>query len=52
MSGEATSSKNIDTEAWEVILQIILEDFDPKDVFNADETGLFLQVPAEQVLEF
>ena len=52
VSGEAASSKDIDTEAWEVTLQKILEDFNPKDVFNADETGLFYKCLLNQSLGF
>ena len=51
VSGEAVSSKDIDTEAWEVTLQRIL-DFDPKDVFNADKTGLFYKCLPNKSLSF
>ena len=42
VSGEAAHSKDIDTEAWKVTLQKILEDVDPKD---CSRNRTFLQVP-------
>ena len=40
--GESTAVDEQTTETWlSTTLPTLLEDFKPKDVFNADETGLF-----------
>ena len=42
--GESASVCTTSTDSWkETHLQRILKDYDPKDIFNADETGLFYQ---------
>ena len=52
MSGEAASAKDIDTSEWEATLQKILEDYNPRDIFNADETGLFYKCLPSKSLTF
>ena len=52
VSGKAASLQDINSEAWEVTLQKILEDFDPKDIFNAVETGLFYKCLPNKSLIF
>ena len=40
--GESASVCTTSTDSWkETHMQRILKDYDPKDIFNADETGLF-----------
>lgn len=50
-------SKSVDSESndmldWEHKLDILLKSYDPKDIFNADETGLFYRLTPEKTLEF
>lgn len=52
MSGEAASAKDIDSSAWEETLQSILTDYSPRDIFNADETGLFYKCLPNKSLTF
>ena len=41
------------TETWlSTTLPTLLEDFEPKDVFNADEAGLFYKILPEKTFEF
>ena len=46
------SSKDVDTAEWEATLQTILSDYGPKDIFNADETGLFYKCLPNKSLTF
>nr|CAI5870029.1 unnamed protein product [Callosobruchus analis] len=39
--GESADVDLISVEAWKTKLNVILKDYLPKDVYNADETGLF-----------
>ncbi|XP_034944919.1 tigger transposable element-derived protein 4-like [Chelonus insularis] len=39
--GESASVNNEICDEWIIELQSLLKDYEPKDVFNADETGLF-----------
>lgn len=41
--GESANVNLTDVDDWKVKLQSILKDYAPKDVFNADETGLFFR---------
>ena len=41
VSGEAASAKNIDITNWDTTLKEILENYEPRNIYNADETGLF-----------
>ena len=52
VSGEAASSKDVDTAEWEATLQTILSDYRPKGIFNADETGLFYKCLPNKSLTF
>ncbi|GFS18304.1 tigger transposable element-derived protein 4 [Elysia marginata] len=52
MSGEAASAKDIDTSEWEETLQKILADYSPRDIFNADDKGLFYKCLPSKSLTF
>ncbi|GFR58720.1 tigger transposable element-derived protein [Elysia marginata] len=52
VSGEAASAKRVDTTAWEAELQDILKKFEPRDIYNADETGLFYKCLPNKSLAF
>ncbi|GFS14924.1 tigger transposable element-derived protein [Elysia marginata] len=52
VSGEAASDKGVDTTAREAELQDILKKFEPRDVYNADETGLFCKCLPNKSLAF
>ncbi|GFS24120.1 tigger transposable element-derived protein 4 [Elysia marginata] len=42
VSVEAASAKGIDATSWETKLQGISQKFEPQDVYNVEETGLFV----------
>jgi hypothetical protein len=51
MSGEATSVTNDMTADWlEVKLPALLREYQPVDIFNADETGLFWKCLPDKTL--
>lgn len=53
MAGEAASVSEETVESWTTItLPTLLEGFAPKDVFNADETGLFFKLLPDKTLSF
>lgn len=52
VSGEAASASNIDTSDWEKQLDVILHDYEPRDIYNADETGLFYKCLPNRSLAF
>ncbi|XP_053406792.1 tigger transposable element-derived protein 6-like [Mercenaria mercenaria] len=37
---------------WNSRLSTILKDYNPKDIFNADETGMFYRLQPDKILEF
>lgn len=39
--GESASVSDEICKDWKIELQSLLKDYEPKEVFNADETGLF-----------
>ncbi|XP_053381938.1 tigger transposable element-derived protein 6-like [Mercenaria mercenaria] len=50
-----SNSVNHSTEAmtdWNSRLSTILKDYNPNDIFNADETGLFYRLQPDKTLEF
>lgn len=50
--GESESvDKNVVTD-WKSKLQELCKDYHPKDIFNADETGLFFQLMPAKTLKF
>ncbi|GFN97024.1 tigger transposable element-derived protein 4 [Plakobranchus ocellatus] len=52
MRGEAASAKDIDTSERQETVQKISADYSPRDVFNADETGLFYKCLPNKSLMF
>jgi len=40
------------TDAWLESLPSLLGDFEPRDVYNADETGLFFNVLPDRTLAY
>jgi hypothetical protein len=44
ISGEAASVNSETIEDWTSRLPVILENYDPHDVYNCDETGLFFKL--------
>lgn len=53
MSGESASVSEVDCEDYRRdVLPTLLADYDPRDVFNADETGLFFKCLPEKTLAF
>lgn len=53
ISGEEKSVDLGDTDAWlQSTLPELLADFDPKDVYNLDETGLLYRLKSDRTLDF
>lgn len=50
MHGEAASSPLTSLDEERTALKRILSDYNPKDIFNADETGLFYRMPPNRTL--
>ncbi|XP_050522274.1 tigger transposable element-derived protein 4-like [Daktulosphaira vitifoliae] len=50
--GESASVDNGICENWKVKLQYLLCEYDPKNVFNADETGLFFKCLPDRTLTY
>lgn len=51
--GESADVHEEDCTAWkETILSKLLKDYNPKDIFNADETGLFFKCLPSKTLAF
>lgn len=50
--GESASVNNEICDEWIIELQSLLKDYEPKDVFNADETGLFFKCLHDKTLIF
>jgi hypothetical protein len=48
--GEAKDVNNDVVESWKVNLPIVCEGYDKKDIFNADETGLFYRALPNKTL--
>ncbi len=48
--GESTSVDDSTIEEWTNRLSTILDEFNAKDVFNADETGLFYRATPDRSL--
>jgi transposase len=48
ISGEARSVDTNTVEDWKTRLHSIIEHYDPKNVFNVDETGLFFKLLPDQ----
>lgn len=53
ISGESSSVNQGDCDVWiENVLNKILQKFEPKDIFNCDETGLFFKCLPSKTLAF
>lgn len=52
MCGESADVKDSDVEDWKINLKILIRDYDPKNIFNADETGLFYKCMPDKTLTF
>src|ERR1044072_1514935 len=53
ISGESADVSETDCNRWrETVLKNILDIYDPKDIFNADETGLFFKCLPNKTLSF
>lgn len=50
--GESASVNKDICDEWVIELQSLLKDYEPKDVFNADETGLFFKCLPDKTLIF
>jgi|UniRef100_A0A2S2QVQ0 hypothetical protein len=51
--GKSVDISEEDSDLWKSnILPKLIEKFDPKDIFNADETGLFFKCLPNQTLDF
>ncbi len=52
ISGEATAAPKEAMDEWRQTLPQLLEPYHPRDVFNADETGLFFQLLPDATYTF
>ena len=52
VSGEANDAPQATIEDWQKKLPVILADYDPCDIFNADETALFFQMLPNKTFTF
>ncbi|XP_043462863.1 tigger transposable element-derived protein 4-like [Leptopilina heterotoma] len=50
--GESKSVNNDVCEEWKGTLQNLVKEYDPSDIFNADETGLFYKCLPDKTLVF
>lgn len=50
VNGEAASVDTETVEAWKETVVSIIKDYEPRDIFNADEAGLFFKVQPSKTL--
>ena len=50
-SNSVDSSSN-DMTAWQSKMQMLLHQYKPEDIYNADETGIFYQLLPDKTMEF
>lgn len=52
LCGESASVNNDVCNEWKTKLELLLKDYEPQDVFNADETALFYKCLPDETLTF
>ncbi|XP_045215110.1 tigger transposable element-derived protein 4-like [Mercenaria mercenaria] len=52
VSGESKSVDQNEVDKWSVTLKSVLSQYEPRDIYNADERGLFLKLTPDKTLEF
>ena len=52
LAGESAEVSVESTDAWLESLPSLLEGYEPRDVYNADETGLFFNVLPDRTLAY
>lgn len=50
LSGEAADVDPTVVDSWQKRLEIILEGYQPEDIYNADETGVFFRAMPTKIL--
>ena len=50
ISGESDSVDPLTIESWKPVLSSLIESYDEKNIFNADETGLFYRLLPDKML--